>query len=122
LVELATLEIPDGRFRFTVEGDQTAVAYDAQSGIVSTEGSGVFVVEKADRDVKVLHPQVTPSNVHYRCDQDANCSLIMASGIIPHARMRSISHTTDWAYIPVTAESQNHDGTQAPVYFGHVSR
>jgi hypothetical protein len=122
LVEEAKLEIPDGRFRFTIEGDQTAVAYDAQSGVVSTDGPGLFVLEKAPGDAIILRPPVTPANVHYKCDQDANCSLIMASIVVPHARMRTVSHTTDWAYVPVSTDSQAHDGPQAPVYFGHVSR
>jgi hypothetical protein len=122
LVEEAKLEIPDGRFRFTIEGDQTAVAYDAQTGVVSTDGPGLFVVEKATGDAPILRPQSTPSNVHYKCDQDANCSLIMASMVVPHARMRTVSHTTDWAYVPVSTDGQGRDTSQAPVYFGHVSR
>ena len=122
LVEEAKLEIPDGRFLFTIEGDQTAVAYDSQSGIVSTDGSGMFVVEKAPGEAPMVRAQETPSNVHYKCDQDANCSLIMASLIVPHAHLRSAGHTTDWAYVPVSADGQAHDRTQAPVYFGHVSR
>jgi hypothetical protein len=46
----------------------------------------------------------------------------MASIVVPHARMRTVTHATDWAYIPVSTESQAHDGPQAPVYYGHVSR
>jgi hypothetical protein len=120
LIEEAKLEIPDGRFRFTIEGDQTAVSYDVQSGVVSTDGSGLFVVEKAPGEPPVFRPQATPSNVHYKCDQDANCSLIMASIVVPHARLRTVSRTTDWAYVPT--DTRAHDATQAPVYFGHVSR
>ncbi len=122
LVQEAKLEIPDGRFRFTIEGDQTAVAYDAETGVVSTDGSGMFVVERAPGDSTVIRPQTTPSNVHYRCDQDANCSLIMASVVVPHARMRTVSHTTDWAWVPASTGLQSHDGPQPSVYFGHVSR
>ncbi len=122
LIEEARLEMPDNRFRFTIEGDQTAVAYDAQSGVVSTDGSGLFVVDKAPGEASIVRPQETPSNVHYKCDQDANCSLIMASIVVPHARMRTVSHATDWAYVPVSTEGQAHSGPQAPVYFGHVSR
>ena len=122
-VEEAKLEIPDGRFRFTIEGDQTAVAYDAQSGVVSTDGPGSFVLEKAaGEEPTLIRPQVTPSNIHYKCDQDANCSLIMASVVVPHARMRTISHTTDWAYVPVSTDRPMQDGSQGSVYFGHVSR
>jgi hypothetical protein len=122
LVEEAKLEIPDGRFRFTIEGDQTAVAYDAQSGVVSTDGAGMFVVERVPGEIAQGRVQETPTNIHYKCDQDANCSLVMASLVVPHARMRSVSHTTDWAYVPVSTDGQIHDGSQAPVYFGHVSR
>jgi hypothetical protein len=121
-VEEARLEIPDGRFRFTIEGDQTAVAYDAQSGVVSTDGSGLFVVEKAPGEVLTVRSQESRSNVHYKCDQDANCSLVMASVVVPHARMRTVSRSIDWAYVPTGADGQARDATQAPVYFGHVSR
>lgn len=122
LVEEARLEIPDGRFRFTIEGDQTAVAFDVQSGVVSTDGSDLFVVEKTPGEVATVHTKETPANLHYKCDQDANCSLIMASIVVPHARMRTLSHTNDWAYTPVSTDGQPRDGAQAPVYFGHVSR
>ncbi len=122
LVEEAKLEIPDGRFRFTVEGDQTAVAYDAQSGVVSTDGTGLFVVENTPGEPTSVRSQETPSNVHYKCDQDANCSLIMASIVVPHARLRTVNHATDMAYVPVSSDGQIHEASQAPVYFGHVSR
>jgi hypothetical protein len=116
VVDEAKLEIPDGRFRFTIEGDQTATAYDSQSGVVSTDGSGMFVVENTPGEAAMGHSQESPANVHYKCDQDANCSLIMASMIVPHARMRTVNNTTDLAYAPVLS------GSQAPAYFGHVSR
>jgi hypothetical protein len=122
VVEEAKLEIPDGRFRFTIEGDQTATDYDAQSGIVSTEGSGTFVVEKAPGEPTAARVQEPPSNIHYKCDQDSNCSLIMANLVVPHARMRTLSHTADWAYVPVSSDEPVRDGSQAPVDFAHVSR
>jgi hypothetical protein len=121
-VEDAKLEIADGRFRFTIEGDQNAVAFDAQTGVVSTDGAGAFVVEKAPGDATSVRSEETPSNVHYKCDQDANCSLIMASVVVPHARMRTVSQPNDWAYVPATTDASGHDGAQAPVFFGHVSR
>jgi len=76
----------------------------------------------AGEEPTLIRPQVTPSNIHYKCDQDANCSLIMASVVVPHARMRTISHTTDWAYVPVSTDRPMQDGSQGSVYFGHVSR
>jgi hypothetical protein len=121
-VEEAKLEVPDGRFRFTIEGDQTAVAYDARSGVVSTDGAGMFVVETTPGEATPVRAEETPSNVHYKCDQDANCSLVMASLVVPHARMQTVSHTGDWAYVPATDDGQGRDGAQAPVYFGNVSR
>jgi hypothetical protein len=121
-VEEAKLEIPDGRFRFTIEGDQNAVAYDAQTGVVSTDGAGAFVVEKAPGDATTVRSDETPSNVHYKCDQDDNCSLIMASVVVPHARMRTVSQANDWAFVPPATDGQVRDTTQAPVFFGQVSR
>jgi len=121
-VEEAKLEVPDGRFLFTIEGDQTAVAYDAQSGVVSTEGSGTFVVEKTSGEVPSVQIQETPANLHYKCDQDANCSLIMTSLVAPHARMKSISRTTEWAYLPISTDGQVRDGSSSPTYVSHVSR
>jgi hypothetical protein len=121
-VEETRLEIPDGRFRFTVEGDQTAIAYDSQSGVVSTEGQGLFLIEKAQNEPTAVHPQQIPSNLHYKCDQDANCSLIMASLVVPHARMQTASHTGDLAYVPISTNVPSHGIVQAPVYFGVVSR
>jgi hypothetical protein len=122
LVEEAKLDIPDGRFRFTIEGDQTAVAYDAQSGVVSTDSTGMFVVETTPGEVTPARSQETPANVHYKCDQDANCSLIMANLVVPHARMQTVSHTADWTYVPVSTDGPGRSVSQAPVYFGNVSR
>jgi hypothetical protein len=119
----ASLEIPDGRFQFTIEGDQTEVAYDAQSGVVSTDGSGSFVVEKASGEVSPVRPQEASSNVHYKCDQDANCSMSMDSLVVQHARMRAVSHSIDWASFPTSTQGQAHDGPPAPPnYVGQVSR
>jgi hypothetical protein len=118
----AKLEIPDERFRFTIEGDQTAVAYDAQTGVVSTDGSGMFVVERVPGETIGLHSQEARSNVHYKCDQDANCSLILARVVIPHARMRTLIHSADLAFVPASADTQVHQESQVPVYVGHVSR
>jgi len=121
-VEEAKLEIPDERFRFTIEGDQNAVAYDAQTGVVSTDGSGTFVVEKAPGETTTANSEETPSNVHYKCDQDANCSLIMASVVVPHARMRTATPTSDWAFVSAPTDGPAHNAAQAPVLFGQVSR
>jgi hypothetical protein len=122
LVEEAKLEIPDERFRFTIEGDDTAVSYDVQSGVVSTDGPGMFVVEKVPGEVPTVHPQETPSNIHYKCDQDDNCSLTMANMVVPHARLRSVTNTNEFAYAPVPTGPQTQDGTQSPVSLGQVSR
>ena len=80
------------------------------------------MVEKAPGDPTTVSSEETPSNVHYKCDQDANCSLIMASVVVPHARMRTVSQANDWAYVPATTDGPVRGGTQAPVFFGQVSR
>jgi hypothetical protein len=122
-VEEVKVEVPDERFRFTIEGDQTAVSYDAQSGVVSTDGSGLFTIEKTQVEPPAVRPQETPSNVHYKCDQDSNCSLIMASLVVPHAHMQTVNHSTDFlAYVPVSSNGQNHTEGQVSVDGGQIVR
>lgn len=121
-VEESRLEIPDGRFRFTIEGDQTAIAYDDQSGVVSTEGPGLFLIEKAQGEPTPVRSQQVPSNLHYKCDQDANCSLVMATLVVPHATMQSVSHTADLAYVPNSTGVPSHGINQAPVPADGVTR
>jgi hypothetical protein len=122
-VEEVKVEVPDERFRFTIEGDQTAVSYDAQSGVVSTEGTGLFMIEKPQPEATTVRPQEAPSNVHYKCDQDENCSLVMASLVVPHARMQTVSHSTDFlAYVPVTTTGQGHTEGQVSVDGGQIVR
>jgi hypothetical protein len=121
-IEEARLEIPDERFRFTIEGDQTAVAYDAQAGVVSTEGAGLFLIEKPQDATPLVRSQQIPSNLHYKCDQDANCSLIMASLVVPHARMQTANQAGDLAYVPISTNGLSRDTLQTPLHLGSISR
>jgi hypothetical protein len=80
----------DGGFRalaFYSEGDATVVSYDAAGDTITTDDGRTFVIGST---VSVSHAQTWQdyrANVHYRCDQNGNCSLVRTGVIALNAKL-----------------------------------
>jgi hypothetical protein len=61
--------------RFSVEQDDTAVSYQASTGVIETRGGKAFQMEKRDVVVSALQGTDFPRHIHYRCDQFGACAL-----------------------------------------------
>jgi|HubBroStandDraft_1064217.scaffolds.fasta_scaffold21146_3 hypothetical protein len=63
-------------FAYTVEGDVTLANYNAVTRTLDTYEGETFLLAQAgsENDANLL--QDYPPNVHYRCDQSGNCSLV----------------------------------------------
>jgi hypothetical protein len=70
-------------FSLFVEGDVTVADYDATTGMISTNDGKTFVINK----LASLNWQDSIGNVHYRCDQGGNCTLMGGGVVVPNARM-----------------------------------
>jgi hypothetical protein len=73
--------------RFFVEEDDTAVGYQAQTGIIETRAGKAFQMEKRDLVSTELKGVDFPINVHYRCDQFGACALAGIGPTIQRAWM-----------------------------------
>jgi hypothetical protein len=68
---------------FTVEGEDKIASYDASAGTIDTYEGESFAVDKT---TSASIGDEVASNVHYRCDQFWNCSLILDGQIVPNAK------------------------------------
>jgi hypothetical protein len=68
---------------FTVEGEDKIATYNASAGTIDTYEGESFAVDKA---TSASIGDEVASNVHYRCDQFWNCSLILDGQIVPNAK------------------------------------
>jgi hypothetical protein len=68
---------------FTVEGEDKIASYDASAGTIDTYEGESFAVDKTTS--AGIGDEVA-ANVHYRCDQFWNCSLILDGQIVPNAK------------------------------------
>jgi hypothetical protein len=68
---------------FTVEGEDKIANFDASAGTIDTYEGESFAVDKT---TSASIGDEVASNVHYRCDQFWNCSLILDGQIVPNAK------------------------------------
>jgi hypothetical protein len=61
---------------FSIEGDDSIVDFDTSRGIVETTSGKAFFFDKASGSVSDPRWQDYPVEVHYRCDQSAECILM----------------------------------------------
>ena len=72
---------------FIVEGDATMADFDASAGTIETQDGRSFVLTGTSGTNNFLPGQDDVSNIHYRCDQNRNCTLFHAGVKIPNARL-----------------------------------
>ncbi|MGD0629167.1 MAG: hypothetical protein ABR987_07435 [Terracidiphilus sp.] len=74
-LELATAAAAAGPFFLGIEGDVTVANYDAGTGAIQTYEGSNFLLAKA-AEPSAIPWQDFPFNVHYRCDESGNCTLV----------------------------------------------
>lgn len=68
--------------RFSIEEDDSAVSYQASSGVIETQAGKAFQMERRDLVASALKGVDFPIAIHYRCDQLGACALAgLGSGI-----------------------------------------
>jgi|HubBroStandDraft_1064217.scaffolds.fasta_scaffold24748_3 hypothetical protein len=85
----ATNKPADKTLRFSIEGDDAIVGYDAGAGILESGTGESFYVDKEGGQANLAGWQAFPIRIHYRCDSTSYCTLTRAgSGVALHARLR----------------------------------
>jgi len=74
-LELATAAAAAGPFFLGIEGDATVANYDEGTGAIQTYEGSNFLLAKAG-EPSAIPWQDFPFNVHYRCDESGNCTLV----------------------------------------------
>jgi hypothetical protein len=80
----------DGGFKplnFYSEGDATVVGYNAADGTIQTDDGRSFAIGDTVSASNAITWQDYRSNVHYRCDQNGNCSLVRTGVIALNAKL-----------------------------------
>jgi hypothetical protein len=70
------LEHAADTFAFTVEGDVTVANYDDVTKTIDTYEGETIALAPTASDSSVITWQNFTSNVHYKCDQTGNCTLV----------------------------------------------
>lgn len=70
------LEHAADTFAFTVEGDVTVANYDDLTRTIDTYEGETMALAPTASESSVITWQDSPSNIHYRCDQTGNCTLV----------------------------------------------
>lgn len=77
-------------FHFQIEGDDEIVDFDAGQKSLETSAGKTFVVSETLVASNVAGWLDEQANIHYRCDENASCTLSLPSaGTVLHATMRS---------------------------------
>ena len=84
-LELATAAAAAGPFFLGIEGDVTVANYDAGTGAIQTYEGSNFLLAKAS-EPSAIPWEDFPFNVHYRCDESGNCTLVHR-GAVASARL-----------------------------------
>jgi hypothetical protein len=75
--------------RFSVEGYDVVTWSDPALGVIGTESGKVFVIDEASLRSTAARWQVYPADIHYHCNQSAECVITRAdSTMVLHAHLR----------------------------------
>ena len=74
--------------QFFIEGDDAIVDFEPSNGNIITRGRKLFSIERNGPEAALLKSGDLPMRIHYRCDQNGNCSLMSHGAGILHARLR----------------------------------
>lgn len=74
-------------YTFFSEGDATVADFDASAGRIETYEGRTFVIGATEAAATAASWQDSGSNVHYRCDQSGNCTLMRPGLIMQNVRL-----------------------------------
>jgi|HubBroStandDraft_1064217.scaffolds.fasta_scaffold60136_2 hypothetical protein len=74
-------------YRFFSEGDATIADFDASAGRIETYDGRTFVIGASAAASASASLQDSGSSVHYRCDQNGNCTLVNAGQVMQNVRL-----------------------------------
>jgi len=74
--------------QYYIEADDTIVDFEASNGNITTRGRKLFSIERNGPEAALLKGTDLPMRIHYRCDQNGNCSLMSHGAGVLHARLR----------------------------------
>lgn len=74
--------------QFFIEGDDAIVDFDASNGNITSRGRKLFSIDRTGAEATLLKGADFPMRIHYRCDQNGNCSLMSQGAGVLHARLR----------------------------------
>jgi len=60
---------------FSIEGDDLIDDFDASGGVIETRGRKTFFLDRASAEASDSRWQDYPVSIHYKCDQNTNCTL-----------------------------------------------
>ena len=78
-LELATAAAASGPFFVGIEGEVTVANYDVAAGKIQTYEGSNFLLDRTSAGSSAIPWQDFPFNVHYRCDESGNCTLVHGS-------------------------------------------
>lgn len=86
-VKLAELDSAPQPFGFTVEGSLTIANFDPSVGVMRTYEGESFAMGKTASDGAAISWLQYPADIHYRCDQSGNCTLIQGRVVVGSAKL-----------------------------------
>jgi hypothetical protein len=74
-------------YRFFTEGDATVADFDASAGRIETYEGRTFVIGATAAASALDSLQDSGSSLHYRCDQNGDCTLMSAGLVMQNVRL-----------------------------------
>ncbi|MGD0629166.1 MAG: hypothetical protein ABR987_07430 [Terracidiphilus sp.] len=74
---------------FAIEGDDELVGFDASKGVIQTSAKKFFLVSAIAGGETSAKWQDTPSNIHYKCDLNASCTLSRKGAAVLYAKLKN---------------------------------
>jgi hypothetical protein len=84
----ATAKAAEKLLPFSIEGDDAIVEFDVNRGVIETSGRKTFFLDKTSMRSADPVWQEYPVNIHFRCDQSANCTLMHAGAGALRVRLK----------------------------------
>jgi hypothetical protein len=78
----------DAPSAFAIEGDDELVGYDPSKGVIETSARKTFIISKSAGGDASSRWQDSQANIHYKCDQNANCTLSRKGAAVIYAQLK----------------------------------
>ena len=75
-LDKANAAAASGPFFLDIEGDVTIAGFESSTGTIQTYEGSTYILAKNSPDTGSIDWENYPFNVHYRCDEIGNCTLI----------------------------------------------